>query len=79
MASIQPFDVGDITAESVKKWTPSMVCKWVVSTAIDEDIGKHFVEHRQAWPLMHEPDRMLTEPSVAASTASFCCVSVLMI
>jgi len=39
------FDVSDITAESVKKWTPSVVCKWVVSTAMDEDIGKHFVEH----------------------------------
>jgi hypothetical protein len=66
MASIQPFDVGDITAEGVKLWTPSMVCKWVVSTAIDEDIGKHFVEHRQAvgwaWQLMHEHDGMLTEP-----------------
>ena len=39
------FDVSDITAESVKKWTPSVVCKWVVSTAMEEDIGKHFVEH----------------------------------
>ena len=37
------FDVSDITAESVKKWTPSVVCKWVVSTAMEEDIGKHFV------------------------------------
>lgn len=31
--------------DTVKLWRPSVVCKWVVSSGLPQEIGEHFVEH----------------------------------